>query len=131
MRAIRFIVGCVALAGAAAGCASQPDAVSATPPTVSYRVNGSDVSSANTQAADYCQRYNMAPQLQGVRNDGGENLAHYTCVAGAGTTAYPSSAYLYGAAVPPAGVKCADWWHQSRPGGTNYKGPPVPGCPQR
>lgn len=129
MRAIRFIVGCAALAGAAAGCTTQPDAVSATPPTVSYRVNGNDISSANTQAADYCQRYNMAPQLQGVRNDGGGNLAHYTCVAGAGTTAYPSSAY--GAAVPPAGVKCADWWHQSRPGGTNYKGPPVPGCPQR
>ena len=29
---------------------------------------------------------------------------------------------------PPPGVQCADWLHQSRPGGDNYKGPPVPGC---
>jgi len=28
-------------------------------------------------------------------------------------------------------VKCADWLHQSRPGGTDYFGPSVPGCPQR
>jgi len=30
-----------------------------------------------------------------------------------------------------AAVPCADWAHQDRPGGTDYRGPPVPGCPSR
>jgi hypothetical protein len=29
------------------------------------------------------------------------------------------------------GVLCADAMHQNRPGGTDYKGPPVAGCPKR
>lgn len=28
-------------------------------------------------------------------------------------------------------VLCADPLHQNRPGGTDYHGPPVPGCPRR
>jgi hypothetical protein len=28
-------------------------------------------------------------------------------------------------------VQCADAMHQNRPGGTDYKGPPVAGCPKR
>lgn len=28
----------------------------------------------------------------------------------------------------PRHVKCADFFHQDRPGGSDYKGPPVPGC---
>jgi hypothetical protein len=28
-------------------------------------------------------------------------------------------------------VVCADAMHQNRPGGTDYNGPPVPGCPKR
>jgi len=28
-------------------------------------------------------------------------------------------------------VQCADALHQNRPGGTDYHGPPVAGCPQR
>jgi hypothetical protein len=28
-------------------------------------------------------------------------------------------------------VLCADAMHQNRPGGTDYNGPPVPGCPKR
>jgi hypothetical protein len=32
---------------------------------------------------------------------------------------------------PAAHVACADWLHQDRPGGTDYHGPPVPGCPSR
>ena len=27
-----------------------------------------------------------------------------------------------------ASVLCADFWHQNRPGGTDYRGPPVAGC---
>jgi hypothetical protein len=30
---------------------------------------------------------------------------------------------------PAPHVACADWLHQDRPGGTDYHGPPVPGCP--
>ncbi|HZB93664.1 MAG TPA: hypothetical protein VE397_19600 [Stellaceae bacterium] len=28
-------------------------------------------------------------------------------------------------------VRCADLLHQDRPGGSDYHGPPVPGCPKR
>jgi len=28
----------------------------------------------------------------------------------------------------PAAAQCADFFHQDRPGGSDYKGPPVPGC---
>jgi peptidoglycan hydrolase-like protein with peptidoglycan-binding domain len=39
---------------------------------------------------------------------------------------YPTS---YGAPIPPAQpVQCADFLHQGRPGGSDYNGPPVPGC---
>jgi hypothetical protein len=30
----------------------------------------------------------------------------------------------------PRRVRCADMLHQSRPGGTDYRGPPVAGCPR-
>jgi hypothetical protein len=30
-----------------------------------------------------------------------------------------------------ARVQCADFLHQARPGGSDYHGPPVPGCPAR
>jgi hypothetical protein len=63
--------------------------------------------------------------------------AHQPSAAGAAprkTAATPKSA-----AVPPSTaavprpkpalpVKCADPLHQDRPGGSDYKGPPVPGC---
>lgn len=32
---------------------------------------------------------------------------------------------------PARRVQCADSLHQSRPGGTDYHGPPVAGCPRR
>jgi hypothetical protein len=31
-------------------------------------------------------------------------------------------------AAPQAVVRCADLLHQNRPGGSDYDGPPVPGC---
>ncbi len=36
-------------------------------------------------------------------------------------------------APPPAApvvIRCADALHQNRPGGSDYKGPPVPECPR-
>jgi peptidoglycan hydrolase-like protein with peptidoglycan-binding domain len=44
-------------------------------------------------------------------------------------SAQPSTPTGYDAPMPPAQpVQCADFFHQSRPGGSNYQGPPVPGC---
>jgi hypothetical protein len=33
------------------------------------------------------------------------------------------------APAPSPHVQCADWLHQGRPGGSDYHGPPVAGCP--
>jgi peptidoglycan hydrolase-like protein with peptidoglycan-binding domain len=43
--------------------------------------------------------------------------------------AQPSTPTGYGAPLPPPEpVQCADVLHQARPGGSDYNGPPVPGC---
>jgi hypothetical protein len=31
---------------------------------------------------------------------------------------------------PPIIIQCADAFHQNRPGGSDYNGPPVPMCPR-
>ena len=143
--------------GALAGCgASGPRQVSAAPPTVSYRVPANDVSQANISAANYCRQYNMGFQLQGVQQQGSESIAYYTCAGtpmastapvytnpgyssgqvyssgptySTGSQAYatPVAPQVYATPVEPA--QCADFFHQDRPGGSDYKGPPVPGCP--
>jgi hypothetical protein len=41
--------------------------------------------------------------------------------------AHPTSAHT----TPHRHVQCADALHQNRPGGTDYHGPAVPGCPRR
>jgi len=139
--------------GVLAGCgASGSRQVSASPPTVSYRVPANDVSQSNVSAANYCRQYNMGFQLQGVQPQGSESIAYYTCtgapmasvgpvytnpgyssgqVYSSGPQAYatPVAPQVYAAPVEP--VQCADFFHQDRPGGTDYYGPPVPGCPQR
>ena len=38
------------------------------------------------------------------------------------------SGYYSGTSVPYGPGVCADIFHQNRPGGTDYYGPPVPGC---
>jgi len=139
--------------GALAGCgASGPRQVSAAPPTVSYRVPANDVSQANISAANYCRQYNMGFQLQGVQQQGSESIAYYACtgtpvasaapvytnpgystgpVYSTGPQAYATQVTPQAYATPVEPVQCADFFHQSRPGGTNYQGPPVPGCPQQ
>jgi hypothetical protein len=128
VRSLAVGLAAVGLLSACGG--TQPDRVSASPPTVFYRVDGSDTTRTHAQAAEYCQQYGMSPRYQGTRASGGENVAQYSCVASAGAP-YGTTAPHYGQTQPPPGVKCADWLHQSRPGGSNYKGPPVPGCPQQ
>ena len=42
-------------------------------------------------------------------------------------TTYPVSGSTY-QVTPAAPAQCADFFHQDRPGGSDYNGPPVPGC---
>lgn len=130
--------------GFLAACAPHAAPTASTGPTVSYRMAGDDVTQANAAAARYCQRYGATALLQGVRSTSSGNVATFSC-SGAQTTtgslapAPPAPAYAtsppaqgygtqgYGATSPP--IRCADPLHQDRPGGTDYKGPPVPQCP--
>jgi len=136
MRA-NFLV--LAALGSLVGCAEQsapPQAVTAAPPSISYQINGNDVTPANAQADGYCQQYGMYANLQGVQPSGAQSLATYVCAGSRVSSAAP-----YGAPPPPytatapyntgpaAGIRCADPLHQGLPGGTDYRGPPVPGCP--
>jgi hypothetical protein len=103
-------------------------------------------------AAAYCQRYGMVAQLQSEQPPNADNMAMYDCVsaapiasgtvpnyAAAPTPVYQTApnpapapvhnngpAYNSGAAAPV--VRCANFFHQDRPGGSDYRGPPVPGC---
>lgn len=142
-------VSIVALGVLSACGGSGPRQVSSAPPTVAYRVPGNDVSQANMTAAEYCRQYGMGARLQTVQRQGSESVAHYACAgtpvgsAAPGYTANPTYAVPVApqASAAPAGsqvyvapaepVKCADFFHQDRPGGTDYYGPPVPGCPQQ
>ncbi|HEV2550384.1 MAG TPA: hypothetical protein VGU20_23935 [Stellaceae bacterium] len=108
--------------------------VTSTPPTVSYQVRGNDVSQTNVQAQNYCARYDRAAIFQGVQPSSSGNLAVYSCEGPAASATAPAP--LAGTTVGPptplnAGVQCADALHQDRPGGSDYHGPPVVGCPQR
>jgi hypothetical protein len=144
---MRYVLPLIAVAGALAACSNSPHQVAASPPAVSYRVNGNDMAQTNATADQYCQRYGMAAQLQSLQRDSSGNVATYVC-GGSGTAyappstpydnngAYGTSAGVVpypgsessGSSMPPP-VRCADFLHQDRPGGTDYRGPPVPGCP--
>jgi hypothetical protein len=131
-RAIVLIAG---LAGLAA-CVPDTHRVGAAPPTVSYRVAGTDISQANVSAAQYCRRYGGSAQYQGLQATSSGNVALYSCGgapdAASGSSVPPYSEPYNGPsyAPPPPVAQCADRFHQSLPGGTDYFGPPVAGCPQ-
>src|ERR1700675_334022 len=114
--------------GSLACCAyQQTREVIATPPTVSYHVFGNDISQANAQADRYCQQYGMFSNLQSLQPNGSQSLASYSC---SGTRVGSAAAPPYGNnAAPVATIRCADPMHQDLPGGTDYRGPPVYGCP--
>jgi hypothetical protein len=134
-----------------------PQAVAATPPSISYQVYGNDVAQANAQADGHCQQYGMYANLQGVQPNGAQSIATYVCGGSRVSSAAPPygapyntynngtpplyNAYNNGAPPPPytaaapynsapaPAVRCADPMHQGLPGGTDYRGPPVYGCP--
>jgi hypothetical protein len=142
MRATIVIVLPAAL-GLLAACADQqaPQAVAATPPSVSYQIYGNDVAPANAQADGYCQQYGMYANLQGVQPNGTQSVATYVCggnrvgsatptyINGAPPPPYTAAAPVTSVPAPGLAVRCADPLHQNLPGGTDYRGPPVPGCP--
>ncbi|MDB5411006.1 MAG: hypothetical protein JWL84_5918 [Rhodospirillales bacterium] len=111
-----------------AGCASPPpQQVNATAPSISFRVTDNNVAQADASARNYCAQYGMASRLVTVQPDSAGRVATYTC-GSATATAQP--AYVgSGSSSPPVVVQCADSFHQDRPGGSDYHGPAVPGCP--
>ena len=115
-------------------CTHQSDRVSATPPTVSYRITGSDISQANLSANQYCQRYGASGQYQGLQQAPSGTVAVYTCTGPAVSSGSSIAPSPYAAAPAPyapsavPGEACADMLHQGRPGGSDYHGPPVAGC---
>jgi len=132
------------------GCAeTASQQVAASPPTVSYRVAGANLSQANADAGRYCGQYGMAAQLNGTPPDGGGAVANYSCVGGTSGAVYGSNGYYapstyqtpvtqyptysqaptYNPPIYGSSVQCADALHQNRPGGSDYSGPPVAGCP--
>jgi hypothetical protein len=122
---MRTVLLVLAGLGALAACSpAEQNRVSATPPvppTVSYRIPGTDITQANASAAAYCRRYGAGPEYRGLQTTPTGNVATYSCdgptVAQGGSTAAP----------PPGG--CADAMHENLPGGTDYHGAPVAGCP--
>jgi hypothetical protein len=130
MRAAIPLLAAVALLG---GCSSgPPQQVNATAPSISFRVTDNNVAEADASASRYCQQYGTASRLVTVGSDGAGRVATYTC--GAATAAQPlytQPAYVgSGTSAPPVVVQCADTFHQDRPGGSQYYGPAVPGCPR-
>ncbi len=105
-----------------------PSCRSATPPTISYRVTGSDLSQANFSASQYCQRYGTGAQYQGLQQTPSGNVALYDCAGAMATQGSSVPSDPSEAGVAPAG-ECGGFLHQDRPGGTDYAGPPVAGCP--
>jgi hypothetical protein len=143
---MRATLSLLAAAGLLAACTSpsEPQAVAAAPPSVSYQVYGNDVAQANVQADSYCQQYGMYANLQGVQPNGSQSIATYVCGGSRVSSAAPpyssqpyaappppyTAAAPYNSAPPPGSiVRCADPLHQGLPGGTDYHGPPVAGCP--
>jgi hypothetical protein len=130
-RAFILCAGLAVLGGCTVADHNRVVATSPVPPTVSYRIAGNDISQASASAAQYCQRYGTGAQYQGLQASPSGNVAVYSC-GGAPAALSGSSVAPYGspyAAAPAPAVLCADSLHQNRPGGTDYYGPPVAGCP--
>lgn len=56
-----------------------PTEVASSPPGVSYRVTGDNVSDANLRADRYCQQYSKRAVLDGINQSGSDRIAAYSC----------------------------------------------------
>lgn len=65
--------------GALLACAQQHETISAAPPGISYRFQGSDIANANQRADQYCQQYGKHARLQTIQPSGGDRIAVYAC----------------------------------------------------
>jgi hypothetical protein len=75
MRAIPVLF---ALGATLAACMG-PSEVASTPPGVSYRVTGENITDANLRADRYCQQYGRRAVLDGVNPSGSDRIAIYSC----------------------------------------------------
>jgi hypothetical protein len=94
-------LGCAA---ALAACTSQPNRVSSTPPSVSYRVSSNNVADTNDEAQNYCAQYGRAAQYRGVENAANGAVAVYTCDGTQTGALSEAPAAPAGSTVPPATV---------------------------
>ena len=85
----------------------------------------------NTRAAQ--QHLDAAKQAANAGNDQQcvSELTRVNDYATRSANADKRAATTHHASTRHHGVVCADAMHQNRPGGTDYNGPPVPGCPKR
>jgi hypothetical protein len=135
---MRYVVPVLLGLATLGGCAyDNPPPVGASAPTVAYPVYGSDYSRTNIEASRYCRGYGTEAQYQSTQPSGSGPVAVYTCtgprVASAGPAPIPPAPYTSAPYPPPAYAPpdeqlCADPLHQNRPGGSDYRGPPVAGC---
>jgi hypothetical protein len=125
MRPASFLLVGLAALGA---CTAQPDRVSATPPTISYRVSGSDMSQTNFSASRYCQRYGTGAQYHGLQQTPSGNVAVYDCAGPMAATAGSTMPSEPSAADVGPATECGSFLHQDRPGGSDYAGPPGAAC---
>jgi hypothetical protein len=139
--AIFLLAGLVVVSGCSPADRNRVSETPPTPPTVSYRVTGNDISQTNVIATQYCQRYGTGAQYQGLQSTTSGNVAVYSCSGPAAVSGssvapapygYPQNTYPQSAdGGPPVDtLQCADMMHQDRPGGSDYRGPPVAGCSQ-
>ncbi len=94
-----------------------------------YQIAHTDGGRLTGETTDAIQAYQQA---HGLERTGTPSEPLLTMMRNDNSPRRP--AYQPTQAVPVApvqAVQCADFLHQSRPGGTDYSGPPVPGCPSR
>lgn len=126
--AAAFLLAVPTLAHAQAGAASSSRITCSQIPDAQRFIQGLKPG-PNTRAAQ--EHLDAAKQAADAGNDG-QCVSELTRVNDYATRS--ANADKQGGAhhsATPHHVLCADAMHQSRPGGTDYKGPPVAGCPKR
>jgi hypothetical protein len=64
---------------AIAGCQDRSAPPDTSPPGISYRLSGSDMSTTNRQADAYCRQYGKRAVLDKVSPTGNDSVASYEC----------------------------------------------------
>ena len=103
MRTLLLVLAaCVVLAA----CSQAPQQIKSSPPTVTHKVTGNDVSEANAKAQNFCARYNTHALFEGVQATSWGKVAVYRCdsaAPGAGAPPPPPSGSTVVRPPPPSG----------------------------